>query len=384
MNRGTSLYLDVARIAAALMVFSEHAREHTRNSFNWFWKLHPSWVYWSDPFALVAGMVVFVLSGYVIAHVLATREKTLVEFTASRLARLYSIMIPALLLAMVTNYMEALRYPTAFDSYANLPMALRYLGSSLFLTHYWVLPGLGVPNMPFWRLSYEVCYYIGIAIFVFARGPWRIVSLGVLCLLAGPSMVLMAPTWLVGYAVYHVAQKYKPSATLSLLLFVVSWVGLLYIGPHIQVRFRHHFDLLTMPDNTSGGVVAAYVEAICFAVNILAVDVLTRPVELLLAPFAKIIRWLAATTFALYMFHQPILSFFTVYPVGTSYEDRSSLAQAALLIGGTFLVVATLGHFFERRKGPYKRFLLNAWGTIRPPRRATAEGDSATDEAAKA
>jgi peptidoglycan/LPS O-acetylase OafA/YrhL len=367
MKKGTSLYLDIARILAALMVFAEHAREHTKNSFNWFWKGHPTWFHWSDPLSLVAGMVVFVLSGYVIAHVMATREKTLAEYTASRAARLYSVMIPALLLALITNYAEALRYPGAFTNYSNISDPVRSLGSLFFVTHFWIWPDLGLPNMPLWRLSYEVTYYIAAALIVFARGRTRILSLLALCLIAGPSIILLAPTWFVGYGAYHFGGRIELRKHHALLLWAASLVGMLVVGPHLEVKFRQHLGFLRMPDNSVGGLLAAYVEAFCFAVNILTINALSKGAEFVMMPFTKIIRWLGATTFALYMFHQPLLSVFTVYPVGLSYQARSSIEQALLLIGGTLLIVGTVGHLCERLKRPYKRFLLKAWARFTPP-----------------
>ena len=60
-------------------------------------------------------IVFFVLSGYVIAHVLATRERTLFEYFASRFSKLYSVVVPALILTASTNYLEAVKYPHIFD-----------------------------------------------------------------------------------------------------------------------------------------------------------------------------------------------------------------------------------------------------------------------------
>jgi peptidoglycan/LPS O-acetylase OafA/YrhL len=90
---------------------------------------------------------------------------------------------------------------------------------------------------------------------------------------------------------------------------------------------------------------------------VLAFNAFSDRAEPFLVPIAAIIRWLGSMTFALYLFHQPILSLFTVYHV----PDRSSAAQLVLLVGGTFLVVATLGRFCENTKGAYKRCLQAAW-----------------------
>jgi multisubunit Na+/H+ antiporter MnhG subunit len=90
------------------------------------------------------------------------------------------------------------------------------------------------------------------------------------------------------------------------------------------------------------------------------------------------------------MFHQPLLSFFTVYPVGLSYLARTSIEQAFLLIGGTLLIVGTVGHLCERLKRPYKHFLLKAWTRLTPPpsafavARAADSGGQRTDPADRA
>src|SRR3954467_15833841 len=117
MKRGTSLYLDVVRFAAALMVFLEHLRAHTRSGFGHFWAAHPFWYSHFNLFSQTAVTVFFVLSGYVIAHVLATRERTPVDYVASRLARLYSVVLPALLLTAICNYLMELRCRRPFQAF---------------------------------------------------------------------------------------------------------------------------------------------------------------------------------------------------------------------------------------------------------------------------
>jgi peptidoglycan/LPS O-acetylase OafA/YrhL len=72
-----------------------------------------------------------------------------------------------------------------------------YLGTALFLNHVWLWPNLGPPNLTaFWSLTFEVAYYIAIALFVFTRGRTRVLGLGLLAAVAGPTVVLLAPTWL--------------------------------------------------------------------------------------------------------------------------------------------------------------------------------------------
>jgi peptidoglycan/LPS O-acetylase OafA/YrhL len=368
MKKGTSLYLDLVRFSAALTVFLEHFREHTRNSLGAFWRSHPFWYSHLGLYSQTAVIVFFVLSGYVIAHVLATRERTPLEYCASRFGRLYSVVVPALLLVAVCNYFIEMKAPNAFnayqefDSHSGTAIVLYYLGTALFASSFWLWPDLAPPNAdPFWSLSFEASYYLGIALFVFARGRIRFLSLVLLCAVAGPTMVLLAPTWLLGYGAYHLSQRRRLNAGSAIILWLGSTI-LLSLCFLIEIRFREPLAFLRMPDRDLGGLLASYAAAMCFAVNMLAFNAFSDKAEPLFLPFAGLIRWLGSMTFALYLFHQPLLSFFTVYPVGESAAERGSVAQMMLLIGGTFLIVATLGRFCEQSKGAYKRLFLTMWG----------------------
>jgi peptidoglycan/LPS O-acetylase OafA/YrhL len=362
MKPGTSLYLDLVRFAAALTVFIEHLREHTKIGFAAFWGAHPFWYSHWYLFSQTAVTVFFVLSGYVIAHVLATRETTPIDYAASRFARLYSVALPALLLTAVCNYLIELRYPMAFQAFQSsgaAGVALSYLGTAVFVNRFWLWPALEPPNTPFWSLSFEAFYYLSIAILVFARGRGRILSILVLILIAGPTMVLLAPTWLLGYLAYHVSRRWQATARSVIPLWLVS-LACLPLCCFIELHFREHLTFLRTPDQAIGALLAAYAAATCFAVNVLAFNAFSDRTEPFLRPIAAAIRWLGSMTFALYLFHQPLLSLFTVYHL----PDRSSAAQLILLVGGTFLVVATLGCFCENTKGAYKRCLVGAWRFI--------------------
>jgi len=100
------------------------------------------------------------------------------------------------------------------------------------------------------------------------------------------------------------------------------------------------------PRRAIAAFLAAYAAATCFSPNVLAFDAFSERADSFLVPIAAIIRWLGSMTFALYLFHQPLLSLFTVYHV----SDRSSSAQLVLLVGGTFPVVP-LGRSCENTKG---------------------------------
>src|SRR3974377_2602308 len=87
MTNALSLYLDALRFGAAFVVFLSHYRKFTGGML---WQM--------QPYGRTAVMVFFVLSGFVIAWVTETRERTLQEYALSRVARLYSVIIPAFIL----------------------------------------------------------------------------------------------------------------------------------------------------------------------------------------------------------------------------------------------------------------------------------------------
>lgn len=360
MKNGTSLYLDLVRFSAALVVFLEHLREHTKHSFSTFWRIHSFWRDYLNPLSLTAVMVFFVLSGYVIAHVLATRERTLLEYSASRFARLYSVVVPALILTAACNYLITLKFPHAFDSLGgSSAMFFDYLGTALFTSHFWLWSDLEPANAPFWSLSFEAAFYVGIALIVFVKGHMRILSLVMLCLIAGPTMVLLAPSWLLGYGVYHLSRHRQLGAVSAIVIWLIS-TPLLFLCPLIEIHFRQELSFLRMPDSTLGGLLASYAAASCFALNLVAFNAFSDSAEPLLRPFGGLIRWLGSLTFALYLFHQPLLSVFTVY----SLHVPPSTAKIISLAAATFLIVVTVGRYCEQSKGAYKKGFLWIWARV--------------------
>src|SRR5438270_9524015 len=89
-----SLHLDLMRGAAALAVFVSHFGLH-RISGGLFWQ--------AQPYGHDAVILFFVLSGYVIAWVAERREPDLRAYAVNRLSRLYSVVVPAILLTVIAD-----------------------------------------------------------------------------------------------------------------------------------------------------------------------------------------------------------------------------------------------------------------------------------------
>ena len=70
-------------------------------------------------------------------------------------------------------------------------------------------------------------------------------------------------------------------------------------------------------------------------------------------------------TFALYLFHLPLLFLLDTYPPGAP----TSLIQRIWAVGGTLLLIFALGPVLENSEGCYKRWLLAAIGRVTGERR---------------
>jgi peptidoglycan/LPS O-acetylase OafA/YrhL len=95
MSPALSVYLDLVRATAALLVLLYHA---SNNEFGGAW-LQRGFSHTGTP-----GVIIFfVLSGFVISWAVATKEKTFRVFIVNRLARLWSVAVPALALTFVAD-----------------------------------------------------------------------------------------------------------------------------------------------------------------------------------------------------------------------------------------------------------------------------------------
>jgi peptidoglycan/LPS O-acetylase OafA/YrhL len=87
-----SLYLDLTRAAVALIVLLSHC---------WL-VLFPNYpLHWPGPAAVI---VFFVLSGFVIAYVTDGHDRTLGQYALNRLARLWSVALPALAFGLLVSH----------------------------------------------------------------------------------------------------------------------------------------------------------------------------------------------------------------------------------------------------------------------------------------
>ena len=317
-----SAYLDIVRFTAALTVFLGHAAGRSwTGSFLWQ----------TGAYGDTCVVVFFVLSGYVIGYVCDTKETDWKTYFVNRAARLWSVVIPALVLTFIIDYVGVRVAPELYLGqpwYAGDMPVIRYIASLLMLQEFWsmsLVPGI---NAPFWSLSFEAVYYLVFGICFFARNRWKWIAIAVALLLSGPVITLLLPIWLLGFYSYHLTKRLRLSTPLNALAFVLGLVMLL-MSPYLRKTGLIGFSVMDSP------VLGRYMDAIGFFLNLVGAYGLCVNATPLPARLAKIIAHVAGTTFVLYLFHRPLIQMFSY--LGPA--DASSWGRRGLVIGGTLLLV---------------------------------------------
>lgn len=224
--------LDLVRGVSALFVLAGHARNFVMVDAadvvgtNLFTKLF----YLVTSLHHQAVMVFFVLSGYFVGgSVLGalSREKfTWIDYLIARLSRLWMVLVPALLLTLVLDFIGGCLVPAAYKgSLYNLfvsgPSALQpaehgvaTLFANLAFLQTWLSPVYGT-NGPLWSLAYEFWYYMLFPLVAFpllARSvspAFRVAALllfAILCSVLPPAMLSSGVIWLMGVGVWKISR----------------------------------------------------------------------------------------------------------------------------------------------------------------------------------
>jgi peptidoglycan/LPS O-acetylase OafA/YrhL len=342
MNREISLYLDFLRFSSAMVVFLGHASGKLTNAF--LWQL--------NSYLAAAVMVFFVLSGYVIAYVHDVKEHSFTNYSIARISRFSSVAVPALILTVVfdswgTQINYDLYYGGPWPNPA--PYVMNYILSFFYIQNVWGLnlnPGI---NVPFWSLSFEFGFYFLFAFFVFFSGIKRVVFLALTCALIGPNIITYLPIWLVGVLVYKLHKCIKSlHLSISSILFFASAGAFIVLVPIIKTNFHY------TPFYYIGGrnVLADYLYATIFGIHLFSAAYMCNFLRLLL-PFKKVIITLSSCTFSLYLFHRPLIQFFAAIEVGPPESWVSRLT----VLGGTLLIVFTVGYWSEQQRYRLKSLL---------------------------
>ena len=348
MNKILSIYLDFVRFSAACIVFLIHAR-YDRITGGVLGDLGD---YGND-----AVMVFFVLSGFVIAFVASTSETTLNSYLIARLSRLWSVVIPALILTAIVDYAGSRVDPRIYDGvwFEVSHPVWRFFANALFINQLWFLNVRPFSNGPFWSIGYEFWYYIAFAILHFAKTRMRWVGFAICLCAIGPKIALLIPVWFLGVIAYRVASRNIISQRVGWALFLGSIAAYAFFRYFdVPARFSWRTNAWLGPDFAwSQDFVSSYAIGALITANFIGMAAIQHHVGSVLRLFESPIRFLAGYTFSLYLFHYPLLHFFAaVVPF-----DHSMPLGMTMILGGTLGTVLIVGTFAERGKTPLRKTL---------------------------
>jgi peptidoglycan/LPS O-acetylase OafA/YrhL len=349
---GFSLSLDLIRFSTAMIVFVAHfAFVHV--SGQWLMEI------WSAPFAHHAVMVFFVLSGLVIAYVVSDHEQTLDRYMRARLVRLYSVVVPMIVLVPLIDWVGHQLDPELYDGWwfrAHKPV-LKLFASLFFLHETWWRSVWYFSNGPYWSIGYEFWYYVAFGALWFLRGFRRVLALLATFAIAGPKIFLLFPVWLTGVGVWHLCARIRLPALVAVLCLIgaivayILWIvtGAYQVADAISPRIADVFGVAEGYLTWSKPWLGYYVLALLIAVVFLSLHSLSPYVEKLLSPAARVIRWAAGATFTIYLFHIPV-TLLVASAVPGEAEDPVRLVIVFAIILTTLFLIA---EFTERKKAAF-------------------------------
>ena len=350
MNKELSAYLDLLRVGAAATVFLGH--------LSWM-AISGGFLWQVQPLGHSAVIVFFVLSGFVIQYAADVKERTLFDYSAARLARLYSVVLPAILLTLVCDTIGMHHNPAVYDMARETDIAWRLLMGALFLTQSWGHISL-LSNDAYWSLPYEFWYYVIFAAATFLKGGKRIAALVVSCAIAGPSILLMGPIWAAGAVAYRLTKRVTLNKTRAQLLWAATGIAAIAVTLANGKPLTLVSPLL--PPAFSG---LDFLLGALVAMNIFSASFLSFGIS----PFHRPVAKLAGMTFALYLFHLPLLHLAATYvPASLPVPVRGLIAAAFALTVVYLLSFITEGQKHRWRGGI--RWLLRPFGAPQSKERA--------------
>jgi peptidoglycan/LPS O-acetylase OafA/YrhL len=314
MNKTVSVFLDLLRFAAAIVVVLAHFTE--KYSTRW-----PNLELWGLP----AVAIFFVLSGFVISFVSERKETDARSYAIARLARLYSVMVPAVLLSGLVLLIGTLLNPGFMSQFSTmhnlLPLrhypVLRFIAqSALMLTFTNALHGHEASpamNVATWSLGYEGPYYAFFAVCIFARGWKRSLLLTGLTLLCGLEIVRLFPVWLAGVALQRVLRvmpnrlRYLQGSTCVVLMYLaLSRYGSFLTWS--RASHGHFINWLLHGNLRANDEPQFYYWGALAVLLIYSVAAFEPLLKSTMVGSAPAIRWFAGHTFSIYLYHLPLLA----------------------------------------------------------------------------
>jgi peptidoglycan/LPS O-acetylase OafA/YrhL len=345
-----SIYLDVFRFLAAFGVFFSHAG-----------RLPVSQVLPTLHFDHKLVIIFFVISGYVIAASASRPDRTFANYSADRLARLSSVVIPALFLTCLLDAVGSRLFPGVYVLVNPHWQSIRFVANLLYCQQLWFFCVVPSSNNPFWSLGYEFWYYVLFGIFIFARRHrTKVLLLLAVSLVIGPKILLLLPAWAAGALAFFAGTRFKCSTRIAFLLFVVSAIGTAaaLIDPNHFGADNGQFG--KPPWYYSGNFAGDNLFGFILAAHFFCCSLFSKQLAANFEPYriVQFVRWMASHTFSLYLYHVPLLFFIRAV---TKYDPHNPWEVIGAL-SATLVIISLLSKVTEEQY-PILRARSRRWMT---------------------
>jgi len=352
MTKGFSLWLDVLRVLATVVVVLSHWAypRFTQGDFI----VIREWNLGSD-----AVIIFFVISGLVIAYA-AGRDNDGGTFTFNRLTRLWSVLIPALVLTF------------AFDRFGVGISTQAYPAQFYHPKEFWDFMVRGISfsnefrlfdrmrlgtNGPLWSISYEAAYYALFAAAFFLRGYRMVVVVAALVALIGVPILLLMPSWLLGVFIWHAVRRgrFVPRTTAVALAMAIGapalYAASIAVGlPPALEAFTADLFGVERASRALGFSDEFIWNAIIGILTTIHLLGMARLMRLRTADIGWI-RWAAGASFSVYVTHYPTLHLLD------AILPEPMVGRYAVLLIGAFAVGLMFAAVFERNLKPLRAAL---------------------------
>ncbi|MBB3595695.1 peptidoglycan/LPS O-acetylase OafA/YrhL [Rhizobium sp. BK529] len=354
IDSNLSIYLDLLRLGAAVVVFLSHAHIFLLPSI----KIGP--LGWGRE----AVAIFFVLSGFVISYIRQVSEKEWRIYLVARIARIMPVALLAIAVIFVADSIgmraNAFYYDfinTGFFRPISLEAALAYV---TFTNQLWFVHAVFGSGEPYRSLGFEVQYYLFFGLFAFSP---RRAKVPLLCLWAaavGPKILMYMPLWLMGWSTMKwVIERPPLQRPISIAMIGASlalFVSLKFFADRAATNMYETWSLSQEATNF------VYFNLIGLAVvlHLIGAASLLYQAPILFKKTGPAIKWLAGGSFTLYLVHQPLILMFAsfLHPV------EEHIPMAAALLVACFILCFLLAEVAERRKKFFASLIVTLLPTL--------------------
>jgi len=332
--------LDRWRIALALIVVALHAEQLGLLPLATHGALHH--------LAHDAVIGFFVISGYSVMQSASDHRGNPTAFLAARFSRLYSLVVPALLITLCLDLIGKALRPDLYPLWTYRKWWLHLGFHSLFLGETWTNSFAAFSNIPYWSLGYEAWFYLLLAA-TLGTTRYRLLQIVLILLLMGPRVLLLAPCWVLGAWAWQRVESNRLPAIITAAprrimpaAILLAVYGLWFVSPFYQWLHEAGESLsstivqatdASMRLANSRWFLSDWVIALGFAAMILILA--GRDAEPG-SPSSPLIRSLAFHSFGIYLFHYPILLLAVACGLsahGSIVDSLCILATVAICVG---------------------------------------------------